>query len=244
MAGLMVYLPGCTGQDPQELERRGLGDLLDRSVSPIMMPILSGGPDGGSGKLVTFDGPGLSDTPRNVDTATQEWRAAPPDPEHELEAGRYWLGYVKNAKPTPEELQRKQLIDGEPVVLADGCSWVIPIADFAPERLTYDPNTGAEISVPEDRHRLFVDRANEIFAHFMSDSFHELLSKELTATIPGGLSFAGLALSKNYRVNANAVDLLQLVGQVEAFEIARVAIGMKMVERLLAQKKSTALSSP
>jgi hypothetical protein len=206
-----------------------------------MTPILTAGPDGGGGKLVTFDAPGLPDTPRSIEPTTQTWLPAPIDGD--LAKGRYWLGFVNDAKPTPEELQRRDQIDGEPVKLADGNYWTIPIGEFCPKRLTFDPDTGAEVAVPLDRHKQFTDIANEVFEHFMSDDFHAIAKQKHVITIPNGLKFAGMALSKNYRLNPFAVDVLQLIGQHEAFDVARVAAGMSLLERILAQKKSTELLS-
>lgn len=244
MAGILVYLPGFAGADVQpEFERLGLTELLDRSVTAIATPLAASGPDGGSGKLVTFDAIGLPDTPRYVDLNTQEWRAAPPDPDHELPAGRYWLGYVKAAKPTPVELQRSELCDGDPVVLRDGNRWVIPIEDYLPRRLTIDPTTGHEVRAVPERHREFANWTNALFELFLSDGFTKVMEKEVVITIPRGLSYAALALAKNYRVNLAVVDLLELIEDYEAFEIAKVATGIGPAMRACAEKKSMELPS-
>lgn len=234
MAGLMIFLPNYEGEDAKELAARGASELLEPGITPIFTPVRNG-PSGAPGKLVTFY-PGH--TPREYDAAAQTWMEAPP--AKGLERGRYWLGYVTNEPPTPEELQRPTLIDGEPVVLADDKVWVIPVADFCPKRLTFDPTTGTEVSVPEVRHQHFVNLANEIFKLFVSDGFAAAVARDRAVRIPGGLMFAGVALSKNYRLNSVAVDLLQLVGEYQAFDVARVATGMATMERILAQKKSSA----
>lgn len=232
MAGLLVYLPGC--EDAKELAARGLGDLFDPSVDVIPTPVMSG-PDGGAGCLITFCG-AIPDTPREVNLETQEWREAPPNGE--LAKGRYWLGFVKGAKPTPDELQRRELCDGELVTLRDGRQWVVPIADYMPKRLTIDPNTGREVREVAERHRAFVHWADSLYEYFLSDGFSKMLQKDLVVQIPDGLAGVATALSKNYRVNRDVIDLLELVEDYEAFEVVKVATGLAATLRSLAEKKN------
>lgn len=243
MAGLMVYIPGSTSNDGEaELTRVGLGDLLDRNVAAIPLPIGNSGPDGGNGRLIIFDmGPGFPDTPHNVDWKTQGWKPAPPDPEKrtELAAGRYWLGYVKGGKPTPAELRRPDVIDGEYVTLRDGQQWVIPIEDYLPRRLTVSRHTGNEVREVADRHLEFSNWCNALFETFLSDGFAAMLQKDKVIVIDRGLSFAAMALSKNYRVTRDVVDLLELIEDYEAWEIAKVATGIAPALRLVADQKKT-----
>lgn len=230
--GILIFIPDYEGDDRNELAARGLGDLVDASVDAIFTPI-SKGPTGGSGRLVTFL-PG--NAPREYDAKLQTWIEAPPDGE--LKAGRYWLGYVTKAKPRPEDFQRATLIDGEPVVLCDDKVWVIPCAEYAPKRLTRDRLTGVEIKVPADDCRHWVDWSNAIYRVFVSNEFSAIVESTGKVQIPGGLAYAALTLSKNYRINIDVVDLLGLVDEHKAFDVARVATGMAIMERLLMQKKN------
>jgi hypothetical protein len=235
--GVMAYLPKYAGDERAELARRGLGSLLDPGIDAIFTEVRKG-PDGGHGKLVTF-WPGNS--PREVCLESQTWMEAPPDGD--FAKGRYWVGYVRAQKPSAGELQRRELIDGEPVALADGNAWIVPCCEFAPKRLTRDRNTGAETRVVKDEYQHWVDWSNALYRVFVSDAFHTLVEKQRIVHIPNGLGFAALCLAQNYRVNQDVVDLLGLIGEYEAFEIARVATGMSIMERLLVQKKSTEPSS-
>lgn len=234
MAGLIAYLPKCPSVSREALRERGLGDLLDSSVDPVPVATTKG-PDGGAGMLVTFCG-AIPLPPPAYDAVTQEWLEAPADGEQQR--GRYWLGYVKTAKPTAHDLQRGTLIDGEPVLLADGQQWIVPCCEYAPKRLTRDTETGRETKVVASDHKLWVDWSNALFQTFVSNSFQVLVEKDRVVQIPNGLGYAALCLTKNYRVNMDAIDLLQLVGEYEAFEIARVATGMSIVERIAGQKKT------
>lgn len=237
--GILVFLPdfeAATGQPVDvraELVSRGLGDLLDSNVDLLPSPVRKG-PNGGPGMLVTFD----VATPREYDATAQTWIEAPPDGE--LPAGRYWLGYANNAKPRPEDLQRRELVDGEPCELCDGMVWVVPCCEYAPKRITRDRATGREIKVPTDNCKHWVDWSNALYRVFVSNDFSAIVESTGKVHIPNGLGFAALTLSQNYRVNTDVVDLLQLIDEHKAFDIARIATGMAIMERLMLQKKNLA----
>lgn len=235
MAGIIVYIPGSARADRQSLISAGLGELLDPAVDPAYLNTVKG-PDGSHGVLVAFCG-AIPLPPPAYDAETQEWLEAPPDGE--LAKGRYWLGYVKTAKPSADVLQRSELIDGEPIRLADGNNWIVPCAEYAPKRLTRDRDTGDEARIVTDAHRLWVKWSNEIYRWFTSTGFQAAVEANRAVTIPNGFRYAALTLSKNYRVNIDVLDLLGLVEDFEAFQIARVATGMTIIERLVAQKKTT-----
>lgn len=233
MSGIMLYIPGGTGATAADLSRLGAGDLLDPSVSILPFPC-ERGPDGKSGQLIIFDRADIH-TPHRFHAESQTW--IPAAKSGDLEARRYWVGFDTAKRPGPAELQRVDLFDGMPVLLADGKQWIIPVADYLPQRLTRDTDTGAEVRVPSPQHEDFVREANRIYEHMMSSGFAAVLEKDLTAQIPGGLTFAGKSLAKNYRVNADVVDVLGLVNDQEALEIAMVAVGIKPFLDM-AQKKS------
>jgi hypothetical protein len=237
MAGILVYLPKATGGTAlEQFPSLGLQSLTDPAVVSIPTEVRNG-PDGSHGVLVTFDAMGLPATPRAVDLETQHWHAAPPDGE--LAKGRYWLGYVKDAKPSAGELQRPKLIDGEAVQLSDGNQWAIPIAEYAPKRLTRDPETGDEIEVAKDQFKRWVDWTNVIYRLIVNEQCPVQIADGYTVNVPNGLAYAALTLSQNYRVNYDVVDVLGLVDKREAAEIAMVATGIRLIATLSAQKKNT-----
>ncbi len=124
------------------------------------------------------------------------------------------------------------------MTLKDGRQWVVPIADYLPKRLTIDLKTGAEVRAVAERHREFCHWADSLFERFMSDGFSAQLEKNPVIEIPQGLTFTAIALAKNYRVNRDVIDLLQLIEEYEAFEVASVSCGLSGLVRALAQKKN------
>ena len=230
--GIMCFLPGYAGDDEQELTCRGLGDLLDPAVRPIFTPI-DDGPGGQAGALVHF----APFPPTPYDDATQKWQAAPPCGE--LAKGRYWLGFTNAQKPTPEMLQRRDLIEGEPVVLSDDKVWIIPCCEYAPKRHTLDRDSGAEIQVVKDNHREWVEISNELFQVIIAQGYGTVSDESYTIEIPDAIRYAALTLAKNYRVNADVVDLLELVDDHTISELVLAATGITHLAKLIRQKKST-----
>jgi hypothetical protein len=139
-------------------------------------------------------------------------------------------------------LEREQLIDGPPVILCDDKSWVVPVCIYFPKRLTLNRTTGEEERKAAPEHAEFIDRCNELFMWFLGDEFQEKVAEEKIVVIPKGLTFAADALSKNYRVNRDLVDMLGLIDDNTAFAVARVATGLSLVDEIDAQKKTGRLA--
>lgn len=229
--GILVFLPEFDGDVRSEFSVRGLGDLLEPGIDVIPVRV-SKGPTGGAGMLCGFE----TSDPREYNAATQTWLEAPPDGE--LKAGRYWVGYANNAKPGPEVLQRRELIDGEPVLLCDNRVWMVPCCEHAPKRITRN-RTGAECEVVRDDYRQWVERSNEIYGLIMAQGYGTATEPEYTINIPGGLRYAALSLRNNYRVNADVVDLLQLIDSRVISEVVLAACGITTLAKLIRQKKNT-----
>lgn len=232
MSGLMIYLPKGTDASPTSLARLGLAELLEPGIAPLGVSPGPKTPDSGRGTLVFFDNPQRPDlhAPRVIDLEKQDWTAAPPDGD--LPAGRYWIGYERASPPGPEDLVRRVIFDGEAVILCDSRPWVVPIAPYLPRLLTRNSLTGVEETKPAPHHREFCCRADDLLRHFLSNEFRERVMSTGHLTIPRGLEFAAQSLSKNYRVNADVVDALGLVGEWEAFDVARIACGLPPLDVL------------
>lgn len=234
----MVYIPG--GGTRKDFPQLGLESLIERHIAALPFEVAQG-PDGGSGSLVfLYDERFPSNTPRQYDPATQKWEPAAADGD--LKPGRYWLGCVEADRPKPEELQRDQLFDGEPVTLDDNRVWVIPVADFMPERIVRDRLTGEEKSVPKDEHLEYTKLCNAAYELFMSDGFQVMIDSR-RFRVPAGHRLATLGLMKNYRLNADAIDLLGLLDNAAIVMVAIAASGLNLAARVVEQKKNQAVGS-
>lgn len=112
----------------------GLGYAFDPSGRGVDAPTLAditGGPDGQSGVIAACD----SRVKRiRYEPDRQTWVAAPPlsaaptapasnDTHHST-----WLGWYTADPPTPADLARPKMLAGNPVQLADGNDWIVPLA--------------------------------------------------------------------------------------------------------------------
>lgn len=231
----MVYIPGGGGRD--DFQRLGLGPLLEPHIAVLPFEVPAG-PDGGPGSLCVFDNPIFpSDTPHVYDAGSQTWMEAPPDPDGDLQLGRYWVGYVTIDPPSPAELQRSLFFPDESVRLEGNRVWYVPIADFLPHRVTRDRITGREISMPKAEHAEFSDLANATHELLLGDEFRRKLT-ENRIVIPNGFRLASLALIKNYRVNVDVIDLLALLDDRSIVEVALAVTGVSLIARVEEQKKN------
>jgi len=125
------------------------------------------------------------------------------------------------------------------LLLCDDQRWTIPISEFVPKRLTLDRKTGREGDPqPLPRYARFVTETNKMFRLLVGDEFQGRLEESLRVVIPGGLSYAALALEQNYRVNLDLVDMLGLIGDWQAIQVAGITTALDLVETATAQKKS------
>jgi hypothetical protein len=118
LAGLLYYLPTEDAAHPGHVKiarvrKLGLGYALDRCTASGCQK----GPDGDSGVIVA-DSRRVAKIGHYPDRQT--WRRIPG-----LEA---WVGYYTDDRPTPEDLQRDEMLDGHLVKLADRQAYVAPIA--------------------------------------------------------------------------------------------------------------------
>jgi len=114
MSCFLYYLPNHTREmiSRQEIERAGLGHAFAPHSEPICNALRGSGPDGGQGAIVT-----LSDR-YNYKPAEQTWE----------QGVGYWVGMWKDSPPTPDDLQRKEIVPGDMVTLGDDNAWIVPKA--------------------------------------------------------------------------------------------------------------------
>lgn len=237
-----IYIPGRCRNDESALHDVGAGWAIDRSVNAMYTDVLGNGPDGGSGKLVSFDHRKLY-VPGQIafiDLETQRWeKAAACDGQPE---GRYWIGLPKDRKPGPDELQRDDLADGLPIMLRDRCEWVAPVVEYLPKRLKLNRSTGEEVKAPREEDKPLVTRTNAMLELLLSEEFQNRVRDERVVDIPRGLAYAAMVLGKNYRVNLDLIDMLDLVGDFEAVKIAGIATGLELLKATSPRDQSRLLA--
>lgn len=120
MNAFLYFLP-TANQPPSEKDIRSAayGYAFDKPAKTDHKAIQSG-PNGQAGVIVTAFDRFVPPARRQYDPTQQTWI------EHQ--AGGYWVGVWNDAKPTPAELERKKIIPGKMLELADGQLWQAPIA--------------------------------------------------------------------------------------------------------------------
>lgn len=208
MAGLLFFLPGL--QQPAKawaaFEECGDSDLVVRSMSST---VEDGGPEG-AGLLLGNSGHNSYDAKR------QEWVKS--------DSGPYWIGYDKDARPAPADLERDPMLNGHKVQLGDGNYWLIPVARHYVELDEANALMWA-IAFPQRRkfkdghwtHGDVVARYRDLWAMVMrmddmaerdhggdEGAFDDLTIDDTTGMIVE-------ALSVNYRMSAEIASLLDLI---------------------------------
>jgi hypothetical protein len=116
-----LYYLSQANQPPSERDiRQGkYGYAFDRPAKTDHKAV-NVGPDGKHGVIFTALDRQVPPARRQYDPQNQVWI------EHRT--GGYWVGMWKDEPPTPADLERKKIIPGKAVELADGNYWQVPIA--------------------------------------------------------------------------------------------------------------------
>lgn len=233
MASYQVYIPGPYNADQQYLASVGLGDIIDPNLGATAEHVLQNGPDGKSGMLFYWDDPERPESsPRlGIHLDEQEW--TPAKASGPLKAGRYWLGREKGNPVTPYDLMRKEHYGGGLVKLDDGYEWCVPIAQRLPCRLTLD-----EDGRPIKR----VKRPYEDYYAKVVGFYRTILclkdDPNAEFVLEGAWPFAVQALNMNYRVNAEIIDWLELLDELNIQALIAATFEMSAMMEIAAQKKT------
>lgn len=179
------------------------------------------GPSGTSGVVATAGNPIHS-------AASQEWT--------ETNRG-YWIGVWKDQRPTPVELQRKEMLLGQDVVMADGQTWHVPFA-YEPADGRWQTRLPCHMRMSPDGHWIagdVIDQHQEYYT--LADLFMRHLSGEsLTHAQLGDLASA--ALATNYRVTKWELSILHTlaVNHPCMVDLGLAAVNWKLFEDIAKKK--------
>ncbi len=232
MASYLVYIPGVTGASPNHLSNVGLGGLLDPHASADCQDMLRHTPDQGQGVVFYWlDHQDHANDPWHLGNHPDiDWAAA--KPKGELKAGRFWLGCCHGQIVTPEALLRRDNLGGAAVTLEDGNRWLVPISTVLPRTYALDENTGAPILKVANKYQQYCDLAHLNYMAMVSqDPTHDV-------SVTGAWDFAEMALGWNYRINADVMDWLKLVGSGTMIRILAASYDGVLIEEIEAQKKT------
>lgn len=179
----LIFIPNKFASNRQNLIDAGLGDLLREGDE---MPAC--------GDLV---GPGPGDLPGQVWTWGDGIPAYLPDRQTWTEGrlGQYWFGVETAKPPTPDELLRRNPVEGLTQLLADGREWMLPSVFRLPAVFGFD-GRGEVAKVPHPRYASFCDECGWAIEAVIGGLKGDVLDWQRA------FQFAVSALSINYRINA------------------------------------------
>lgn len=228
-----VYIPGARSVNAELLQRIGLADL-GKGYNRFDVP--SNGPDGRWGMCIFWHGNGRRRLPNLNEHPKWDWTPAVPDPERELEAGRFWMGRVPGEPIEPADLARPRQFDGLPALLDDGQLWQVPIARQLPHKMRLDPQTGQHTRSVCDEFRAYYDLAMTFWQALINVG--SPLRKDLHVSDAWNLAVMGLAL--NYRLNRDLIDWLGLcTTDTSLYGVACSAIELEAWVYLTEEQKKT-----
>lgn len=200
----LIYIPNVPGDvtpNDEKLSKVGLPALAQGCATITT----SAGPDGKPG--VVFSWP--TSDPRSTMgylPEIQEW--IPAEAVGDLAEKRYWVGFVKGLLPTPQELSRPMLLEGDGdsrgTVLGDGRKWVIPAAGMLPKRSRYtSKGWGWEVVQQFEAYW-------EESCQWYTDLITKDISDGQTTVAANCCDYLTRALSMNYRLTPEVVSHLGL----------------------------------
>lgn len=234
----LYYLSGKDRTvDGTEITEAGIGHAFDyRCGSPeTSCTGVRGGPDGASGVIVAR--PAVERVGYYPDT--QVWKQCGDRP--------VWIGWSKDHPPTPEHLERRDMMRGHLVTLADGNQWRIPVARAWSAE---DGQGSVYIALP--RYRELVDgewTQGDVVPQFMAlyaaaskwwtvwMQICEQLDGKVELTFADETDYAVLALRANYYIDRFEVAALKLLVDSSVLEILNALIDWPTIVEW--QKKKT-----
>ena len=221
MGSLYCFLPGPPGTiapDCPELLSRGLDGLVDLPSDfrrDGYLTHVAAGPGGVAGMIRVFGAPEGFDQKMAAamfDAGSCEWG---------VETPIYSLGWLRGQRPGPAELRREYQVTSQPVKLADGNEWQIPVANWLPKAPVVDPYSRQLVG-----DRVFTEyRALQLLATAFREAT-ALHADLAAAALPWSRALAKLALATNYRLTDPLIDALGLLPNLEAIGVSVVASGI------------------
>lgn len=231
------FLPGRQRTTLEELLGLGLGYVFDPEAAAtprtsFVPRVVTNGPGGQHGLIVSLSSDFCGYFP-----AAQTWK-------QEIDCD-YWVGMwtATDKRPTPETLQRENLIEGGSLRLDDGHVWTFPKARHFEE---FDGDIIARRVLPA---RLTRDATGQWLPGDVKARYRELwrLATELMQSIVEGLEsqFSEIdnlvieCFRTNYRVSACELDLLGVHDDQVRVRVPRILLDMDNWETLFKKKLIT-----
>ena len=231
MGAFLYFLPGKNAAHVAALKDAGLGYLFDGSASATTGS-MEPGPGGTRGAVVVVGSPPpVLHVPQGV-----EWQ----------DCGKYWLGYDPENPPTPQDLEREELVDGHDVGLADGNLWLVPVARHydgstpLPRPIKWHPERGFEPGEVAKRHRDLFAGAQQAWDALMG------ISEDGAFAVGDEYDLLSVALGTNYRVGPAEIGALAILLTTNRIDVVKAVVDWPGLEEFLKKRGAAGaqLSTP
>lgn len=239
MSGFLYFKPGQPSVNAEKAKDWGLGYAFTTRACGGQCQGQT--PSGGAG-IVFADKQRMGESPIKMDMPNQVWGKIP--------QSDVWVGYWKDAPPTPEDLEREHQLPGYFVPLADGRRWLMPtvrrfdrsqtaFTSALPCYMEVDADgkwsEGRVLGIHAHLWDLTTPYADELFRANTEDGFvaREFTKQELCDAV-------AVLLQTNYAVGVAELSLMRALTNEEATKNA-ILFSCEVpvfLEWLVSQKKS------
>jgi hypothetical protein len=244
LSGFLYFIADMMdAPEPDKLKAAGIAHAFENS--PAYRAIGGSGPSGGGGMLLGTEHTAMGET-IGYYPQRQTWRQHPLFPPT-------WLGLYNEAKPSPDDLVRKEQGRGYRIRMGDEQDWLIPTAlkfmeqgdgggyvNILPHRMALDEQGRFARTTVQERYAGLADKAQAFF-----DWYVGIVSggdEKITVEDADIAALVVEALSINYRVGSVEIDTLGLLTEQTIMQAGRAVIDWPFyVEHC--KKKMTAAST-
>jgi len=238
MSGFLYYLSGIKANPSQaDLVACGLGK--ERLGGTCQTEIFL---DGTRGTIFTIKGRCSQNIKIGFYSEDQVWTNIPND---QGEASNFWIGYYREFRPTPKDLEKKEMINGNEIELGDGNNWNIPVARNFHEGCLLPKGTsmlvkGKLSSYVLEKYFRLQKIAEQLFVHFGLDLNNEFKKDDdfLKDDTDFFITCADV-LGVNYNIDFREISILRLFTTTNTVAILKNVVDMQYVESLLEDKKKS-----
>jgi hypothetical protein len=149
----------------------------------------------------------------------------------------FWLGYDKEARPGPDDLQRAEIVCGYTVNLSDGGKWEIPTAPALPSYLGVTA-TGERAHKPHPAFATLSEMGDRVMQAFEAANSKDETTSETALTPEQEADICLECLATNYRVGIAEADALCLLTDIDR---ARILFALLDIANQYTSKKKGVL---
>ncbi|MEO1528068.1 MAG: hypothetical protein AAFX06_21770 [Planctomycetota bacterium] len=219
MSSFLYFIPDVPSVSRDIIEAAGLAYAIDHTTGRGC-----DGPKGGRGMVLRTD-----DDLATMDAESQSWLEAP---KFGADQAPYWIGW-NGAKPTPEDLARKEQMRGQWITVQDGSRWYVPTLlswsegkelpavyeNRLPTSIGIDDNGNPTVGQVVPKYRDMFDIGLRVVSVMAGRGEEAMAGSEV-------IKFAANCLGINYRVSLLelSASVLGCISTDDAFQIAKIAV--------------------